>query len=350
MKYKKIAFIPISILLLISCNSKMEDPLINFKLSESRSIWKKNLDNNIIKGIIKENQNKYKYYFKKGEDSISSFVEYNADGYDFGNLRSIKFALGQDSTNKIFYNYNFNETLIVLDSASVYKFKSWLIAFYGSPDDTIKSGINNYLNHKSDYHYFPFSSGALVWEKDKYDVVFNQGGLIKSSNNSEKRIYTGTALVFKMKNYKRRIKQIGDSIRNTLRPNDLIKVNFNFLRINKKSDYKYELFFEIYDFLRFGKEELRKVTNVNMDIVLTDEFDDEILRIKNSKFDLKDNPIKLDPGFHQPNSYNFRKNYYINGSLESKQILKAKQLYKNDRLKIRADVKAIIFEDGEIFK
>jgi hypothetical protein len=328
----------------------MEDPLTNFKLSESRSIWKKKLDNNLIKGVIKENQNKYKYYFKKGEDSISSFVEYNADGYDFGNLRSIKFALGQDSTNKIFYNYNYNETLIVLDSASVYNFKSWLIAYYGSPDDTIKSTINHYLKHDSDYHYFPFSTGALVWEKDKYDVVFNKGEFIKSSNNPEKRIYVDPTLVFKMKYYERRIKQIGDSVRNTLRPNDLIKVNFNFLRVNKKSDYKYELFFEISDFFRFGKEELRKVTNVNMDIVLTDEFDDEILRIENSKFDLKDNPIKLDPGFHQPNSYDFTKNYYINGSLESKQILKAKQLYKDDRLKIRADVKAIIFEDGEIFK
>jgi hypothetical protein len=98
MKYKKIAFIPISILLLISCNSKMEDPLINFKLSESRSIWKKKLDNN----VLKDKQNKYKYYFKKGEDSIGSFVEFNADGYDFGNLRSMKYDLGQDSTNKIF--------------------------------------------------------------------------------------------------------------------------------------------------------------------------------------------------------------------------------------------------------
>lgn len=348
------------IYILISCNTKdtnFEDPLMDFEINESRASWNNKLNNHLGKeiSIIDDDwSNGYKYYFKKGNDSVFSTLEFNIDDYNFGNLRSMKFNIMTDPT---FSNTPY--TVGFVDTSTVNKMKKWLIGFYGTPDDTLGSFMKrkSSKNHKiilgpwNEFYYLGHVNG-YKWETDKYDVVFDSGEIPESSSFKDKK--DGTHVMYILKDYYKEIKKISDSIRLTLKPNDLVIFDTPYkpvLKELKYDNYNYKLSFNTAGVSRKGREEKRKIKSLLTDFVVTDEFENEVLRLRDYRFDLSDDPIKL-TGWNKERRYNITSRFNITNTPEGRKYRKFVRLYEKDKnkLNIHADIKAVVFDDGDVLK
>ncbi|MGO2102092.1 MAG: hypothetical protein ACTH3E_03500 [Psychroflexus halocasei] len=365
MKKSFILFIGI-LYALISCDikdPKLENPLMDFELNESNASWNNKLNRHQGKelGILDDNfYDRYEYYFKKGDDSIFSILKINIDGYDFGNLRSMKFHIITDST------YNSTRTV---DTSTVNKIENWLIDYYGVPDDTLRPGeydseklidMVRELNDKdpNKYGYDFYDIGFDVgyrWNKENFELTFNKGS--RPSIGYNKKLegqYKNTHITYTVKEYDKVMKKIADSVRLTLEPNDLVNFKTPYKPVLEKLRYDrhdYKISFKTRSIYRTGREELRGVKKILTDFVVIDEFENESLRLSDYSFDLSDSPIEIS-GWTKDRGYEVTAKFNITNTAEGRKQKKFIRMYNEDRsrFKIKADIKAVVFEDDEVLK
>lgn len=348
-KMKKIAIKTIVTLLLSSCNSNIENPMLDFKIGESSEQWKEKVSINLEKGkITDEYYDTYRYYFRNGKDSIYSDVEFNSDGYKFEKLRIINYNLKADKKTKYSGTVRsfYPRKKIVIDELF-----SWFIELYGTPNDTI-------LNYGKQFNFKnktkSLQSINYRWKKEQFDIDFFLETRFIFNDSLEKEYYSNSSIVFKSKSYKSDLEVIKDSIRNTLGPNDIVKVNFKNLIWESKGNNNYNFTIVIEYIYRGDYEEPRSVTNIEFDLIITDIFENEITRLSGIRLQL--NPVlkqkkRTDIFLTIENSFNLDYNYNAYSSnIDVINIEKARKEKIKLGIKYFAIVKSIIFDDGTVKK
>lgn len=360
---KHISMFFIFLLFLSSCNSKMDNPLMNFQMGEDEDIWKAKIEQNVNEGFLTqqfEDDTRYRYYFTKAGDSIFADVHFNPDGYDFGKLRSVKFDLRGDTayyTREKKYIRSFGRR----DIKTVDKLLDWFIKYYGPPTDSIPHLpaiiTNTFPGDTFIRAYDIFDKpGTLIWEKENYRMAFYRSKKFSPIDDSTSdNFYLTAYILYQIKSYEEELKKITEAIRLNFTPQDLVRINIGlpmWENLNNKDywGYDYEFKINVNSFRRIGDEEIRSITDVQFDIILSDTFEKEICRIPDVKFESK-TPIELykksDPiiGFTHTIQYSSRSNEKLSSVLE-----KARKFNKNNKLKVHAEVTAVVFEDGEVLK
>ncbi|HKM93617.1 MAG TPA: hypothetical protein VJY41_08200 [Prolixibacteraceae bacterium] len=365
----KIISLLIVIILFSSCKTKIDNPLISFKLGESEELWNKKIKHNLSKRILSdqyENENIFRYYFTKGNDSIFADVHFNSDGYNFGQLRSLKFDLRGD-TAFYFKKKEYMRSFGTREIETVDKLLEWFIEYYGAPTDSVleiplkeQLALNKKLNPDEKYreiYSIKPEMGALLWSKENYTIEFYRQKEMKFPFDTVPiKKYRNAYIVYKVKNLEGELKKITEPIKTKFSPKDVAHVSIEYPKwekLNKKNywDYDYEFKIDISQVQRKGREEPRNITDVQFNIVLTDAFENEICILRDIKCEL-DKPIELHKGFLIPSvdfvytmQYNSHSNHADVINLE-----KARDLNKTNKLKCLAEVTAVVFEDGEVLK
>ncbi len=315
---KKILIIFIISLLLFACKSKMENPLMGFKLGEDELSWKKKIKQNQIDGLLSmpnKDSTINRYYFKKGKEKIFSDIDINSDGYSYGNLRIIKFHLGSDTIN-LFGTNEFRRTAGSRAKKDIDKLFNWFVELYGKPNDTISSSFFNSISSKTKNPEDKFldlfdvkpEDGAYIWHRDNYQIEFSKD--LSFSFNSDSTKYRHPHVIFRLNSYEKEIKKVAEDVRKKMKPNDVARAElrdpwWEKLYPANYWDYDYRFKITISNVYRIGKEEPRNMIAVQFDIVFTDIFETEISRINDVKLELS-RPIEMEKGpFVKLNDYSY---------------------------------------------
>lgn len=350
-----------------SCNSTMDDPLLNFTFGEKESLWKRKSNKNFELGLLQmpnEDSTLYRYYFNKNGEQISADIMLNSDGYNYGNLRIIKFRLGGDSII-VFDKKKYRRSSGPRDRTEVDQLFNWFVEYYGKPDDT----LNNFVFPKLDYNtnksieekfndFFETEpiAGSYIWHLENYQIEFTKHPLlsIAYNNNYDSTKYNKPQIIFRYNSYKNELKKIINNIREKMIAKDIVVVEvgspkWNSIYQSNSWDYDYRLLIPINNIYRIGKEELRDVIAVQFDVIITDVFDNEISRIKDVKLEL-DKPIEIEKGiFVKANMYYYEIKYNSNSD-EALHLEIARKFQANNNLKLISEVKAVVFKDGEVLR
>jgi hypothetical protein len=347
----------------------MKNPLMDFQIGDEENIWKNKIETNFSKGVISqqyENENIFRYYFIKGKDSIYTDVHINSDNYNFGKLRTLKFDLRGDTTN-YFGEKEYMRSLGPRDMKTVDKLLGWFIEYYGEPTDTIPNIPFSFVA-LSDKRVTPEEKfqeifeirpepGSLIWEKENFTIEFYRLKEYKFFNDSTPiKTYNNSYVIYKINGLEEELKKITEPIRANFTAKNVAHVTVEYPQweqLNKSNywDYDYQFKIDIRQVQRIGREETRKITDVQFDIILTDAFEKEIYRIPEVKLEL-DEPIELHKAFLTPmNTYFYSVKYSsLSKDKMSLGLEQARILKQTTKLKCHAEVSAVVFEDGEVLR
>jgi len=360
------------ILIMASCDSKMNNPLMDFQIGEEERIWKNKIEKNLLKGVISQqydDENIFRYYFINGKDSIYTDVHINSDSYYYGKLRILKFDLRDDTTYIASRKY-FDRSSGPRDIKTVDKLLSWFIEYYGEPTDSIPvtprdrfpmlfddENITPEGKYREIFEIQP-KPGSFIWEKENFTIEFYRKKAERFLNDTTPATrYRDANVIYKIHGYEKELKKITEPIRANFKAEDVARVivdnpKWEQLRKNSYWDYDYKFVIDIEHVIRSGKEEPRKITDVQFDIILTDAFGKELCRLVDLDLKLSE-PVELNLGafmtgdnrFVYSKAYNSLYKDELTNGLEQ-----ARKLHQNNRLKFYTKVKAVVFEDGEILR
>lgn len=304
--------------------------------------------------------NSFRYFLTEGSTSFPVEVCINPDYYDFGTVRQIEILLGGDSIYKeniTFYARALGPRL-KQEADSIYDlYTKW----YGSPDSVTihhvyKDGIeavNDTNIHRAIDPLAPAGKTAF-WQMPNFKLTFDLPIPTKNQFLDSAYTYHWTAsILYEVNEYDNIIKLIRDSIKQTLRPNDIISIQASRPKWINISDNYYDTQIEISitDISRLGKEEPRLVTGIRFDIILSDIFDDELCRMEDFTFELPDPLWITNSGVSNGLSgpYTYTKNYY-SLSDEFIDFETARRYATQNSIKTKVDVKAVVFNDGNVLR
>ncbi len=199
-----------------------------------------------------------------------------------------------------------------------------------------------------------------VWIRDNFTLVFNSEFPKRDSLfNGEYYYdsYEAPTIRYEMKDYDSRINWIKDSIANSLTPNDVVGFDVNKGKWASITDYFYDSKFQITisNIHRKDKEEKRHVKAFRFDIVIKDDFDEEIIRIEDythkcekKLWSRREESMYIQDmsGWNYSISYNSR-NY--NDPL-AMGLEKARKYSLQNDLKFSLDITSISYSDGTVLK
>ncbi len=137
-----------------------------------------------------------------------------------------------------------------------------------------------------------------------------------------------------------------DSIRKTLSVNDIITIK-SFHPKWKDTEGKYDTKISIlHQVIRIGNDERRTVDAINYDMIITDRFENELYRIKNLTYD--ENLEAGDIGANY--SLSDFPSTTIEYNKDNNSVLEELRTYHWKQLKTKAEIKAILYTDGEVLK
>ena len=151
-----------------------------------------------------------------------------------------------------------------------------------------------------------------------------------------------------MKDYQLTIKTIKDSIRKSLKANDLITITTHQPNWSNIDEYIVALKIDVSDIHRKDREEKRCVTGVRFDIIFTDKFKEELCRIENVTYEPKE-PLCTSDGIFTYNNVtmSYTLKYSILGDV-SKSYESARKYSRENKIYTEAKIKAVVLDDGTI--
>jgi hypothetical protein len=361
--------------LIISCSSEDEYTL-GLKLGSSEESWDNRLSDLLKSGVLKEN----KYGWLRGgilcgSDSLpvvykinlpypsSNRAIYSDDSlYQKGALRSIEIDLRGDSICEFVYKQDEIgnnipgtakiEKFAALNYSPCYKSKidkirNDLIVRFGRPHKSDTASLYNSPNSSQAVIYPEKTDVTDSWELDKFDMEFHRRAPFYSECYND-TMYPAAHIVFKMKGHDDALNSIKKSIKDKFRPNDLIDIKFTSPSISSVGNGMYILEQPFKSVRRKGPEEDRGITGVKFDIVYQNNFKEEILRIDNCIYEIKQGLFPSDA----ISSFGSLGNYkiYCRQGEQLNYLMNNIKEFPSSRLSIRIDVRKIVFTDGEVFE
>lgn len=404
-KLNYILLILLIVLFFFNCsnkNNRLWDPLLGIKINDSETIWKSKVDSLVKLGILTDqnvldeeftgrkfrDELVYRHFITNGQDSIQSDVYFNVDGYQFGEIRSIKYDLGSDSIYSYYKTKHYARNSGPIPVTELNKLKDWVIDYYNEPTDTFgifklsnktletdslfsNNSIRKRLKaisankkfqeeHSAENEFLQKyglqkNIGSLVWEKDNYTIELH--GLLEDSikdNDSLIEEYENAFLLFRSKTLTSDLKQISDSLKQFLKPNEIIKIDISgpyWKELNPNiNDYDTEMIIRIEKPIVVAREISKNISNIQITIIIEDIFEDELFRIENIK-------AKLNPSINYQSGgiiETFSSNDFVHTTKYNKQnhksILFEEARNSKQGLKSTYIVDAIVFNDGTVLK
>lgn len=352
------------IVTIIGC-SKNKDPFqyVDFEKVDYNEFRLENLKQNLFTEI-NEDSTSFRYYIIDANKKYPTEIYLNSDNYNFGKLRDIYINLSGDSI--FFYGKNVYKrasgSRLKTDIDDIYElYCKW----YGEPD-SIFVEPNRYRN--LDIFESMYDTGVKTldtsvtpsisfWKKDKFDLEFYKTYLKKKLNYDSLKVYNeGAYISYKMKGHSSELAKIKDSIRKSLTPNDLISIkvsNPKWVDVDLNLYQGCNTLFQI----EYGKikrkdlEEPRSISEIRFDIVISDSFNKELLKILNVTQQLE-KPLREEKNgvYYNVTATNSKVfNRVYNSNWENSFETENARIYsKSNKIKAFADIKSVVFEDGEV--
>jgi hypothetical protein len=368
---KRIVTLCVSILL-ISC-SKNPDPFSEIEFGKiSKNQYVKLMKSEKVL-IPDEKDTTYLRYFLNTNDKKFPIIVYIneerwLENYNFGKLRKIEFNIGPD-TNE---NESDCRGCGPISKDDVDLIYNYYLEQYGKPDSLVEKNKYTYggdkykdrlqkaldeINHTNPQidKTVPKSKRA-IWMKNNFKLIIDIPHPTKDESKGGKFYYNmrnsekgDVSITYEMKNYKEEFNRIFDSIRLSLKPNDIIDLhlkNPNWYTLNTNNS---KLVIEIGQVFRKGKEEPKRVKGFKYDIVFTNSFDEELYRFKNRTFDIDNEQNYLEALAFIDLQMTFNVDYN-NFSEQGEKLENLKNFIKSNKVKIRADIKKVLYEDNTILQ
>jgi len=336
-------------------------------------------------------QEDYRFYLPVGEDSIPVVAKPNSDGYPFGRLLGLTLNLNGDtaknhpSRHLWFYSRGSGARKAGDLKKVLETFQSW----YGKPDSawteyalTSMSRFNLdplvYENYPDlDFNQFrvlaltgkiDIPSGWIkhdssretgkfaYWDKGKYQVSVylppdDEGNLVGYPEYEDFR--RGAEVKYKVKNYGQEVAEVRDSIRSSYSPSEVFLVQMyspslsrNRNPTNPNLDRK--IYVSIDGFKHIGKEEPRAVSSCKFDIFVTDQFGEELFVMPDQILELPKPIAYSPPGGYQSFLKNPSYGYQYDSRHPNNSRLERARMDSRVKLKAKARIKSVIFEDGTV--
>lgn len=344
------------LLILISCvNTKSKDPLKDVGIG---LVSMNEFESSMLKqGIISEGtEHSFRYYIVMKKDSIPVELHVNPDyryfGY-FGKLREIELNLGADTVylgnNPIYRRGEAPRNQYDLERI-LQVYTEW----YGKPDSIINPSDNIFIRALSDR-----SKTVYIWNTDHYTLTFNlyrkyKNDSIESRTKAFNRIRK-SSIIYRMKGYQQELAIIEDSIRQHANPNDILnfwRITYKWI-INETNHNISRLTIYVNQPGRKDYDLTRDVIGIKFDLLIKDEFDDELCRINDWHYS-EDGIMANDRNYMGPRSVELRQRVlYIDYDIRDPRnadIENARMYSNTGRLKLEAYITALSFSDGSILK
>jgi len=283
----------------------------------------------------------------------------NPDNYNYGSLRQIRINLGGDTTYSIFDRRPiFKEGQGIRLKSEIDAIYNYYIRIYGKPDS-----VNEIMNQNR-IRLFGEEDTILPivtskWFLKDFNITFFRPEPYRSSYKKDKFVYDEKAYIqYEVKDYLAQLHKIQETIRLSLKPNDMIRINFGYpywkiLKPQRYSDFDDRKFtVELRTVFRKDREEPRKIVAIKYDIVLVDRFDTELFRFKDTALELSE-PLgpRENASLFMVDSYNLQfTSIYYSGQTAAKNLEQARIIAETSTVTVKADIKAIVFEDGQVLK
>lgn len=312
----------------------------------------------------------FQFYFLNSEVKIPVTIELNPDDYNFGLLREIRIELDGDTvyySEPEYWPGNGPRLKSEIDII-VQKYKN----MYGLPDSILikeeevnslgQSDMNNFLiaeiraNIRGSKSINPqldsIKEKSLIWELEDFIIDFYLPKPYSDEYQNNLPVYRGARILYSMKNYDQTLTTIKDSIRNSLKPNEIISVDLGEVKwIPTKNEYERKIDVEIKGFTRNALEITEGFRALRYDIKIIDQFNKTIGEIKNLTYEFDGTVLRYPEGALNfwMNSPHLIQTYNINSS-DFDSLEKARQYAKNFKVRAVANVKAVVLGGGEVIE
>jgi hypothetical protein len=367
MKTLTIPFILISMAVFSGCNNHGDHFAgVDFGKDNANNFIKTEIANkNFL--IPSDDLTSFTYFIKDDMEYFPVEVTVNPDGYNFGKVRQLKIGLGGDTVYYRSMNSQYQRAYGPRLKSDVDKIYNLYEEWYGKPNSIniktrVRSELEKYFSGDTSSTTIDtvILSKTAYWYNDNYRITFYLPTPVKNPLlNSEYTYSNETTIVYEMINYNKTIQAIRDSIIKTLEPNDIISINVNnpewsILSHNYYGDNT-QLTISIDEITRYDREIRQSVTAIRFDIILLDQFGEELYRLKDLTFEPKKRVYNIHDGviihdnfyIHNTSTITAKYNRLYDNSTE---IEKARRYSSHHTIKATADIKAIVFENGAVIK
>ena len=284
----------------------------------------------VIDNIYGKDTIYYTYNFKHDGGDIPLKIEVNSKKYNFGSLRKLKL------TNKEKLNYNHLKKDSINTMCIQAMYKKW----YGSPV-TIK------LNHRDTiekYIGYGFGKELLMWKLPNFNLFLGE-------DSKEIDIQPKSVIVtYEMPNLKNELDRIRDSIEVNQTVKNLLgspSVSIKWDNINKNLT-SFE--FRISNITRIDSYDSRGVKTIRFDLILEDEFGEEIYRANDFTYSLNTKLYPDEVSFSNSlntQTYNIE---YNHTGLKSNKLEQARKYAKNNKLVPKVLIKKVVMDDNSVIE
>lgn len=286
----------------------------------------------------------YRYYIEDSDENkrIPVLIRINPDRYKFGSVRQIELDLAGDTIYWI-DPPKFARGAGVRLCAEVDSIYALYVKWHGEPDSV--SFEERQMVHKA------------FWKKKNCIITFIHSIPREDVNFSDKMVYSDAKIKYEMYGYEVEFNRIRDSIRQTLTPNDLINVTAwdpRWESIYGLYSFGYNRVFKVTlsDIKRKDREEPRAVIAFRFDVVLEDRFGTELHRFE----DITIEPNRPLYGYYNTNfvldflsNQIYEVRYHSSGE-HNASLEFARHYNESNEILVKTEIKAVVFQDGEILK
>lgn len=361
--------------ILVSFCTPVPDPIASIDFGKvSKSELKESLENkNLIEIVDFEHGNIGELTFLKlnNDSRLNTVLSINQERFHFNEVISINLEFGSDSL-RLFNENAYRPGKGKIDRAKVNSVLDIYRKWYGEPDFTHVSpefftNVFEILEEQEKNKTKSQSIGLagsldplyginryLVWQLDDFNLM------ISYRQDGEDSLFSNNFIRYEAKNYKDVLNNITKDILSKSELNDYISMHLDISPVRKSTD-PYTDEFEIIG-SKFGHilfAESRDILKFKFDVKVEDEYGDSILTLYDLELDLKyplRAPSKINGFEFQSSSFawtvHYNRHEVISENYEKLRLLTEKKasLGKNQDIKLKYEIKAIIFNDGSVLK
>jgi hypothetical protein len=343
---------------LTSCH-KNRDTLMKLEMGDTLYISR---SEQFIKQKIftrtQEDSTIFKYFFPTKDRIHSGYVILNPDNY-YGSLRQIRINLGGDTVFSFFNSTpSFRPGRGIRLKSEVDAIYNFYTNNYGKPD-SIKEILSRGIQLDFGKNDTILPTVISKWFLKDFYITFYRPKPFRSGYKNNEYVYDEKTYVqYEINNYSSQLHAIQESIRLSLKPNDMIRINFGYpywetLRQKSYSDYNDRKFkVELRNVFRKDREEPRRIVALKYDLLLLDRFDTELYRFKDNALDLSE-PLspRENASLFMVENYDLQfTSIYYSGQTAAKNLEQARRFAESSTVTVQAYITAIVFEDGKVLK
>ena len=191
---------------------------------------------------------------------------------------------------------------------------------------------------------------SAYWKTENYEIYFDYA-IPHYAFKKDSILYIDfPSIEYFMIDYDDRLNAIRDSISKTFTPQDLISMRVSNPEWSEAYDGINNTFrVLISDVMRKDREEERAVIAIKIDIIFTDIFGEELMRMENvtlePPFPLENRNEGLTRVLSGPLNYKMPYNSF---SKQGKEIIALEKHYKNKKTLIKSQINSVVFDDGSV--